>query len=539
MNKNIIVRKQVKEKLMVSIIVPVYNVEDYIDNCIESIISQTFSDIEILLIVGQSSDQSTYKCREWCLKDKRIRIIDEKQRGLGPARNQGILEAKGEYIAFVDSDDVIRPTYVEKMYNKIVSNNADLVECDYCKIRIYGEKKEYVPCTEILKKEMDISQKLLLGSVMMWKLMTKKELWLDNNIIQPFAAVEDFSTYPILLFAAKKIVNVPEDLYVYQKYSTRIRDYSYATAKMTSQIANAMMFILQECIKRHYFETYKDILEKYILRWISRYCSPCINTLNDEEYFEMKQTFVDVYGRYFDSSKLFNEIILGGFNTSRIINKLPVIEDPYCRFNFVSIISIMSGRTKRYEITHENKYREFMLKREINNTFFDLIKKQKPEYFFFDLLEERHDILEVDGMFFTKSDAFDKAKLNLGKNVRVIKRESNECQKIWKKSCILFFEKLFAYIDPQNIIMIKIYLTEQYGDGENKYYFDNLNEIRKFNDILKEYYQFIEESFQGIQIVKVNQNDKYYYTDINYEFGCYPWNLNEWENIEIAQKISL
>lgn len=528
-----------KKIYMVSIIVPVYNVEDYIDECMKSIVNQTFSDIEILLIVGQSSDRSTYKCQEWSLKDKRIRIIKEKQRGLGPARNQGILEATGEYIVFVDSDDMIRPTYIEKMYNKIVSSNADLVECDYSKIRIYGKEKEYVPCTEILKKEMNISQKLLLGSVTMWKIMTKKELWIDNNIIQPFAAAEDFCTYPILLFASKRIVNVPEDLYVYQKYSTRIRNYSYATAITSFQIAEAMKFVLDECIKRHFFETHKDVLDRYILRWISRYCSPCINILNDEEYFEMKQTFIDVYSRYFDNSKLFSEIIFGGFNTSRIVNKLPIIEDPYCRFNFTSLISIMSKRSKKYQIAHENKYREFMLKREYDNVFFKLIEKQKPKYFFFDLLEERHDILEIGAMLFTKSDAYDEASIDFNGIVRIIKRESDECQKIWKQSCILFFKKLFTYIAPQNIIMIKIYLTEQYGDGKNKYYFSDLNKIRKINNLLKEYYQFIEDNFHEIQIVEVNQNDKYYYTDINYEFGCYPWNLNEWENIEIAKRINL
>ncbi len=527
------------ENCAVSIIIPVYNVENYIDACMESIVNQTFSDIEILLIVGQSSDHSTARCNEWCLKDKRIRMIKEKQRGLGPARNQGIEEAKGDYIVFVDSDDVVRSTFIEKLYSKIVSSNADMAECDYTKIRILGKSEEYVPCTEILKKELDISQKLLLGSITMWKIMTKKELWLDNNIIQPFVVAEDFSIYPILLFASKKIVNVPEDLYVYQKYSTRNRDYSYATAMTSSEIVKTMVYVLEECIQRRYFDTYKVDLDKYILRWISRYCSPCIGVLDYKEYMEMKKMYLDVYSSYFDSSKIFNEIILGGFNLSRIVNKLPIIEDPYCRFNFTSLVSIMSKKKRKYEVAHKNKYREFMLKREYQEDFFELVEKQKPKYFFFDLLEERHDILEVNGMFFTKSDAFEEAETDIDMIARVIERESLECQKLWEDSSVLFFEKLLTYVESKNIIMVKNFLMEQYGDGENKYYFEDLNRIKKINNILKGYYQFIESRFPDIQVIEVSKDDEYYYTDINYEFGCHPSHLNEWENIQIADTISL
>lgn len=523
----------------VSVIVPVYNVENYIDACMKSIVNQTFSDIEILLIVGRSSDSSTLKCQEWCFKDKRIRMIDEKQCGLGPARNQGIQEAKGDYIVFIDSDDVIKPTYVEKMYNKIVTSNADMVECDYSKIRMLGNSKEYIPCTEILKKEFDISQKLLLGSVTMWKIMTKKELWQKNTISQPFAAAEDFSTYPILLFASKKTVNVSEDLYVYQKYSTTNRDYSYATAITSSEIAKAMIYLLEECIKRCYFDIHKTCLDKYILRWISRYCSPCISVLNYKEYMEMKQIYLDIYSSYFDSSNVCNEIIMGGFNLCRIVNKLPILEDPYCRINFTSIISIISRKAKKYKIHHKNRYREFMLKREYQGDFFELIEKQKSKYFFFDLIEERHDILELGGMFFTKSDAFEEAEADFSKCARVIKRDSLECQKLWEDSCDLFIKKLLTYMEPQNIIMIKNFLMEQYGDGEKKYYFNNLIKIKKINRVLKKYYRFIEDKFPNIQIIEVCSDDKYYYTDSNYEFGCFPWHLNEWENIEIAKKIKL
>lgn len=522
----------------VSIIVPVYNVEDYIDDCIESIVNQTFSNIEILLIVGQSSDCSTDKCQKWCLKDKRIRMVQEKQRGLGSARNQGIQEARGEYIVFVDSDDVIKATYVEKMYTEIVKYNADLAECDFSRIRLYSEKNEYVPCTKILRNELDVFNKFLLGNISMWKIMSKKTFWLENDILQPAGIAEDFTVYPILLFSAKKIVNISEDLYLYRKDRPgNLCGDSSDIVEKSAQIANQIEVLLKECIKRNYFYEHQKELSIYIRRWISRYISPYLGDISEIQYMKIKQKYFEIYTKYFFDQSFISEMILGGFNLSRIVNKLSLFEDPYCRINFTSLISIMSKKTKKHKIVHKNKYRKFMLEREYHKDFFELVEKQKPTYFFFDLLEERHDILEVDGIFFTKSDAFDEAEIDLKGIARVIKRESNECRNLWKKSCILFFEKLCTYVVPSNIIMIKTYLLEQYGDGKNKYYFNNLNKIRRINNLLLEYYQFIEDNFPKIQIVEVDPKDEYYYTDINFEFGCYPWHMNEWENIEIAKKI--
>lgn len=524
-------------KCKVSVIVPVYNVEDYIDECIESISNQTFSSIEILLIIGQSTDNSTLKCKEWRQKDNRIRLIDEEEPGLGAARNQGIREAVGEYIVFVDSDDTIKSTYVEKMYHKIVDDSADLVECDFSKIKSYSEEREYNSCTKILQKELDIFEKLLLGNVTMWKIMSKKELWLNSNIAQPFGVAEDMATYPILLFSAKKVVNVSEDLYLYRK--DRPGNLCIDTARRSVQIANSMDRFLKECIRRNYFDKYEKQLSIYIRRWISRYSSQCLGRIDEEKYIKIKYEYIEMYNRFFLDKSFVGEMIFGGFNLNRIVNKLQIFEDPYCRVNFTSLISIVSKKKKKYKVKHKNKYREFMLQREYQEDFFELICRMKPKYFFFDLLEERHDILDVNDMFFTKSDAFEEAEIDLGDEIRMIERESSECQKLWEDSCILFFQKLQTYVASQNIIMIKNYLMEQYGDGEKIFYFDNLNKIKKINSLLKRYYQFIENRFPDIQVVELNPDEQYYYTDANYEFGCYPWHLNEWKNIEIAKKIRL
>ena len=109
---------------LVSVIVPIYKVEDYLDECVKSIVGQTYKNIEIILVDDGSPDHCPQKCDEWAKKDLRIRVVHKQNGGLSSARNAGLDVAKGEYIAFVDSDDFITPDYVEVMYNRICNDKS-------------------------------------------------------------------------------------------------------------------------------------------------------------------------------------------------------------------------------------------------------------------------------------------------------------------------------------------------------------------------------------------------------------------------------
>ena len=131
---------------LISIIVPIYNVEKYIKKCIESIINQTYKNLEILLVDDGSLDNSSEICIEYSKKDPRIKIIKKKNGGLSDARNAGIKQAIGDYIIFVDGDDYIGKYTVEQAYQKIVAEKTDLV--------IWGYVAEFVDQNEkIIKKE--------------------------------------------------------------------------------------------------------------------------------------------------------------------------------------------------------------------------------------------------------------------------------------------------------------------------------------------------------------------------------------------------
>ena len=118
------------EKNLISVIVPVYNVSEYINECILSIVNQSYREIEIILVNDGSTDKSGFICEEWKLKDPRIIVIHQSNMGLPEARNTGIKAAKGEYIIFIDSDDWIDPCMLEDLKKQIVDYNSDISVCN-------------------------------------------------------------------------------------------------------------------------------------------------------------------------------------------------------------------------------------------------------------------------------------------------------------------------------------------------------------------------------------------------------------------------
>lgn len=121
----------------ISIIIPVYNVEDKISKCIDSILNQTFQDFELILVNDGSSDNSSEVCWKYSYKDSRIIVVDKVNEGAGFARNAGLDVASQKYVIFIDSDDWIEPLMLERLFNLIsVSNDIQLASCNYyCEIK--------------------------------------------------------------------------------------------------------------------------------------------------------------------------------------------------------------------------------------------------------------------------------------------------------------------------------------------------------------------------------------------------------------------
>lgn len=125
-------------KGLVSVVLPIYNVEKYLDRCIKSVVNQSYKNLEIILVDDGSPDTCPQKCEDWAQKDNRIRVIHKANAGLGMARNTGIENATGEYIYFVDSDDYIALNTIEKCYNLAEKEHADIVTFGFCNVASDG-----------------------------------------------------------------------------------------------------------------------------------------------------------------------------------------------------------------------------------------------------------------------------------------------------------------------------------------------------------------------------------------------------------------
>ena len=116
---------------LISVIVPVYKVEKYLDRCVSSIVNQTYKNLEIILVDDGSPDSCPEMCEDWAKKDGRIRVVHKENGGLSDARNAGLAVAKGEYISFIDSDDWISEDFYRVLYDTIARTGAELAECDF------------------------------------------------------------------------------------------------------------------------------------------------------------------------------------------------------------------------------------------------------------------------------------------------------------------------------------------------------------------------------------------------------------------------
>ena len=210
--------------IKVSVIIPVYNVEDYLEKCLDSIINQTLKDIEIICINDGSTDNSLEILEEYAEKDERIKIIT-KNEGLGPARKTGLDIASGEYIYFVDSDDWVALNALETLYTNAKINNSDVVIFKFA--FAYKNKFEYPIILEnYLKKDTDVNN-LNLNDIKpfimnryfaVWFKIFKHELFNKyDDFYFEGVTYEDVPFHVQTLLRAEKISYCPETLYFYRK----------------------------------------------------------------------------------------------------------------------------------------------------------------------------------------------------------------------------------------------------------------------------------------------------------------------------------
>lgn len=211
---------------MISVIVPVYNVEKYLKQCVDSIRRQTYTNLEIILVDDGSPDRCPQMCDQFAQEDSRIKVIHQPNGGLSKARNAGLDIATGRYIAFVDSDDYIKPDMYKYLYEKMIKADVDMAICSYDKVDENGEKKsnEAPICDEILDS-YQLYEKLPLQKgwyyVTVWNRLYKKEIF-DKIRFPEKRMHEDEAVAHKVIAACRNVVTTAERLYCYRRTDNSI-----------------------------------------------------------------------------------------------------------------------------------------------------------------------------------------------------------------------------------------------------------------------------------------------------------------------------
>lgn len=202
---------------LVSVIVAVYNVEHYLERCVDSLLSQTYANHEILLVDDGSTDGSAAICDDYANRNRTVAVVHKENGGLSDARNAGLLVASGDYVVFVDGDDLVAPCYIEHLMIPILNGDANFAICDLLEtanpdvllssrqgsrdIALYSSEEALIECLKGEKLTVSACGKL-----------GKRSLWISH----PFPAgqvYEDLFTIPCLISQAGVVAHVPERLY--------------------------------------------------------------------------------------------------------------------------------------------------------------------------------------------------------------------------------------------------------------------------------------------------------------------------------------
>lgn len=203
----------------ISIIVPVYKVEEYLEKCVDSILAQTFTDIEVILVDDGSPDRSGVICDEYAAKDPRVKVIHKENGGLSSARNAGIEVAKGRYLGFVDSDDYIGPDMYQLLYEDITREQADLAICGI--VDLYGNnvRKTKPVVRKILSKEAAMQAVLEAKLVSVHAVNKLYDSHLFSQIRYPEGIItEDAAVIlDILDLCSKVVINTQPSYFYYHR----------------------------------------------------------------------------------------------------------------------------------------------------------------------------------------------------------------------------------------------------------------------------------------------------------------------------------
>lgn len=239
---------------VISVIVPVYNSEKYVARCIESVLAQTFHSFELILVDDGSTDQSGEICDNYAVKDSRIKVIHQQNKGVSAARNAGIKASKGDWVTFVDSDDLLVGNCLKSFYQSIESNNSvDLVYCGYAILAATTELHSYYNASYVGRERIRdlFCESSILFRCSPWAKMYRRSIIIEENLLynEELSHSEDRLFVYNYLQKVKGITTIPAIGYVYSSISPISLKHKPIPLSMLSlrqrEITNATMALMR------------------------------------------------------------------------------------------------------------------------------------------------------------------------------------------------------------------------------------------------------------------------------------------------------
>ena len=224
---------------LISFIVPIYNVERYLQKCVDSILAQSYSNIEVVLVDDGSTDESVAICDSYANRDKRVQVIHKENGGASSARNEGLSFAHGSYIAFIDSDDYVSPSMAEKLLDAISKTDSDLAMCNFAYTDELGNITEsFSDDTKAGEyRTEELLRKVAAGwtfGILVWNKLFKKELFDGGLLFLEGRIAEDEMIAHRLLARVRKAVIIPDVLCFYRQRTGSVTNSAFNEKNLDS-----------------------------------------------------------------------------------------------------------------------------------------------------------------------------------------------------------------------------------------------------------------------------------------------------------------
>lgn len=534
---------------MVSVIIPAFNVQQYIDQCLQSVTEQTYRDLEIILINDGSTDGTEEHCLRWAGWDSRIHYISKTNEGMGATRNHGLSLAQGEYILFVDADDWLETECIEKMYRLLEEEEAEICMSEYYKVTKEDKRhKKYEFLSAGKLSDTDRKKLMLFSPPSVWGKLYRHAFLAEISYEQPSCVYEDAAIYPYVISQAQRICCVYEPLCNYREDNEGSIMHKW---KNFRQLPQAFAYSREKLQAAGCLKQYHSVLEHIALHNFALAYYQWKDVLSREDftkYFE--KPFGQFLARYYPEwrSQVYTHYFIWGSFALRwlAVSGMLRYANMQAHYPFSSIISQFMGNECEFSVEHPNLFRQHAVNLDLQGKCFEEIARgadtHKLGAIFIDFMEERYSVRHLEGdVYITQSEAF----LECGAGCREYRSEmipegvlvesgSVEFMQLWKESCTRLVKYLKENLPGIQVILVRSRMAEWYGANGKQKQFTEIKEIRRFNQMFAEMEEYFLKIYPEVRVIELP--DDLLYSDINGKYGCecWYWNRQIYKNQDLA-----